>query len=69
MRDLSGTGQVYRFTLSQLLKSRAHRVTLIIMETFIAKMRRLKGIRKVILIEECWKALMSANMSEYIKYL
>ena len=31
MRDLSGTGQVYRFTLSQLLKSRANRVTLIIM--------------------------------------
>lgn len=30
MRDLSGTGQVYRFTLSQLLKSRANRVTLII---------------------------------------
>ena len=44
-------------------------VTLIIMETFISKMRRLKGIRKMILIEECWKALMSANMSEYIKYL
>lgn len=31
MRDLSGTGQVYRFTLSQLMKSRANRVTLIIM--------------------------------------
>lgn len=31
MRDLSGTGQVYRFTLSQLLKSRANRMTLIIM--------------------------------------
>lgn len=31
MRDLSGTGQVYRFTLSQLLKSRANRVTMIIM--------------------------------------
>lgn len=31
MRDLSGTGQVYCFTLSQLLKSRANRVTLIIM--------------------------------------
>ena len=31
VRDLSGTGQVYRFTLSQLLKSRANRVTLIIM--------------------------------------
>lgn len=44
-------------------------VTLIIMDTFISKMRKLKGIRKMILIEECWKALMSANMSEYIKYL
>ena len=44
-------------------------VTLIIMETFIAKMRRLKGIRKVMLIEECWKALMSANMSAYVLYL
>lgn len=44
-------------------------VTLIIMETFIGKMRKLKGIRKMILIEECWKALMSANMSEYVKYL
>ena len=44
-------------------------VTLIIMETFISKMRRLKGVRKMILIEECWKALTSANMSEYIRYL
>ena len=44
-------------------------VTLIIMETFISKMRRLKGVRKMILIEECWKALTSANMSAYIKYL
>ena len=44
-------------------------VTLIIMETFISKLRKLNGIRKMILIEECWKALMSANMSEYIKYL
>ena len=43
--------------------------TLIIMETFISKMRRLKGVRKMILIEECWKALTSANMSAYIRYL
>ena len=43
-------------------------VTLIIIETFISKMRRLKGVRKMILIEECWKALTSANMSAYIKY-
>lgn len=44
-------------------------VTLIVMETFISKMRRLKGVRKMILIEECWKALTSANMAEYIRYL
>lgn len=44
-------------------------VTLIIMETFISKMRKLKGVRKVILIEEAWKALMRANMAEYVKYL
>ena len=44
-------------------------VTIVIMEVFINKMRRLKGIRKMILIEECWKALTSANMSTYIRYL
>jgi hypothetical protein len=27
------------------------------MEVFINKMRRLKGIRKLILIEEAWKAI------------
>ena len=31
MRDLSGTGQVYRFTLSQLLKSNANQITLLLM--------------------------------------
>jgi conjugation system TraG family ATPase len=44
-------------------------VTIIIMETFISKMRKLPGIRKVILIEEAWKALARQGMSEYIKYL
>ena len=44
-------------------------ITLIIMETFLTKMRRRKGVRKMILIEECWKALTSANMSSYIRYL
>ena len=43
--------------------------TIIIMELFINKMRRLKGIRKVIAIEEAWKAIASANMASYIKYL
>ena len=44
-------------------------VTLIIMETFISKMRRLKGVRKVILLEEAWKSLMSPNMATYVLYL
>ena len=44
-------------------------VTLIIMETFINKMRRLQGVKKMIVIEEAWKALMNRGMEEYIKYL
>jgi len=44
-------------------------VTLIIMEIFISKMRKLKGIRKMILIEEAWKAIAREGMAEYIKYL
>jgi conjugation system TraG family ATPase len=44
-------------------------VTIIIMEVFINKMRKLKGIRKVILIEEAWKALMKEGFAEYIRYL
>lgn len=44
-------------------------VTIIIMEVFINKMRKLKGIRKMILIEEAWKAIAREGMAEYIKYL
>lgn len=44
-------------------------VTIIIMEVFINKMRKLKGIRKIILIEEAWKALMKEGFAEYIRYL
>jgi conjugation system TraG family ATPase len=43
--------------------------SIIIMEIFINKMRKLKGVRKIILIEEAWKALMRNGMAEYIKYL
>lgn len=43
--------------------------TLIIMECFISKMRRLKGIRKMLIVEEAWKALTSASMGQYMKYL
>jgi conjugation system TraG family ATPase len=44
-------------------------VTIIIMEVFINKMRKLKGVRKMILIEEAWKAIAREGMAEYIKYL
>lgn len=44
-------------------------VTIIIMEVFISKMRKLKGIRKMILIEEAWKAIAKEGMAEYIRYL
>ena len=39
------------------------------METFISKMRKLNGVRKMILIEEAWKAIAKEGMAEYIKYL
>lgn len=44
-------------------------VTLIIMELFTEKMRKLKGVRKFIVIEEAWKAVAQEGMDEYIKYL
>lgn len=44
-------------------------VTLMIMEIFISKMRKLKGVRKIIAIEEAWKAIAKEGMAEYIKYL
>lgn len=44
-------------------------VTLMIMEIFISKMRKLKGVRKIIAIEEAWKAIAKDGMAEYIKYL
>ena len=43
-------------------------VTLIIMDVFIQKMR-IKKNRKVLVIEEAWKAVASPMMAEYIKYL
>ena len=44
-------------------------VTIIIMEVFVSKMRKLKDHRKMILIEEAWKAIAREGMAEYIKYL
>ncbi|WP_297096306.1 TraG family conjugative transposon ATPase [uncultured Draconibacterium sp.] len=63
-----------RFIVFELDNIKDHKVlfpivTIIIMEAFINKMRRLKGIRKMILVEEAWKAIAKEGMAEYIKYL
>lgn len=44
-------------------------ITLIIMDTFIQKMRHRKGRRKALIIEEAWKAIASPLMAGYILYL
>lgn len=63
-----------RFIVFEIDAIREHKillpiVTIIIMEVFINKMRRLKGIRKMILVEEAWKAIAREGMAEYLKYL
>lgn len=63
-----------RFIIFEIDQLKDHRilfpvVTIIIMEVFINKMRRLEGVRKMILIEEAWKAIAREGMAEYIKYL
>lgn len=44
-------------------------VTLMIMDTFITKMRLLKNTRKVLLLEEAWKAITNEAMAGFLKYL
>ena len=63
-----------KFLVFELDNIKEHKILmavtcLIICETFIAKMRRLKGVKKMIVIEEAWKAIATEGMSEYIKYL
>ncbi len=43
-------------------------VTLIIMELFISKMRKLQGVRKVLTIDEAWKAIAKSGMAEFLRY-
>ena len=63
-----------RFNVFELDNIKSHPilfpvVTLIIMELFVSKMRKLKGVRKMIVIEEAWKAIAQQGMAEYIKFL
>ncbi|GAA4910013.1 TraG family conjugative transposon ATPase [Mucilaginibacter defluvii] len=41
---------------------------LIITTLFISKMRRLAGVRKVLTIDEAWKAIAKAGMAEFLRY-
>lgn len=43
-------------------------IILIIMELFISKMRKLKGTRKVLAIDEAWSAIAKSGMAAFLKY-
>jgi conjugation system TraG family ATPase len=43
-------------------------VTLLIMEMFMTKMRKLKGVRKALIIDEAWKAIAKSGMAEFLRY-
>lgn len=43
-------------------------VTLILVEQFVSKMRKLSGVRKVLTIDEAWKAIANSGMAEFLKY-
>jgi len=42
--------------------------TLICMEMFISKMRKLPGKRKVLMIDEAWKAIANSGMADFLRY-
>jgi len=44
-------------------------VTLVIMELFISKMRKLPGVRKILAVDEAWIAIAKSGMADFIKYL
>lgn len=63
-----------RFIVFELDNLRGHPVllpvvTLVIMDVFVSKMRRLRGVRKMIIIEEAWKAIATEGMAYNIVYL
>lgn len=44
-------------------------ICIILMQLFVSKLRKLRGVRKIICIEEAWKAIASDELAEYIRYL
>ncbi|SMD01396.1 TraG family conjugative transposon ATPase [Pedobacter nyackensis] len=63
-----------RFIVFELDNIKSHEilfpvVTIIIMEMFISKMRKLKGKRKILAIDEAWVAIAKSGMANFIRYL
>lgn len=63
-----------RFIVFELDNIKSHEilfpvVTIIIMEMFISKMRKLKGQRKILAIDEAWVAIAKSGMAHFIRYL
>ncbi|KRT15943.1 conjugal transfer protein TraG [Pedobacter ginsenosidimutans] len=63
-----------RFIVFELDNIRGHEilfpvVTIIIMEMFVSKMRKLKGLRKILAIDEAWVAIAKSGMAHFIRYL
>jgi len=63
-----------RFIIFELDNLKDHPIlfpvtVMVIFELVISKMRKLKGLRKIMLIEECWKAIAKPGTAEYIRYL
>jgi conjugation system TraG family ATPase len=63
-----------RFIVFELDNIKSHEilfpvVTIIIMEMFISKMRKLKGRRKILAIDEAWVAIAKSGMAHFIKFL
>ena len=62
-----------RFVVFELDAIREHKillpiVTLMLMTGFMRKIRILKGIRKMLVLEEAWAALMNQGMSSFVRY-
>ncbi|TDQ73810.1 TraG family conjugative transposon ATPase [Sphingobacterium yanglingense] len=62
-----------RFVVVELDNIKDHPIlfqvsTLLISELFISKMRKLAGTRKILCIDEAWKAITKSSMAEFLKY-
>lgn len=67
-------GFSHRFLVFELDRIKDHPVlfslvTLVIMDLFLNRLRTRKGERKIMLIEEAWKAIARQGMADYMLYL